>query len=355
MGDLIRVLILGTGQMGAGIARLVLEKPGLELAGAYARRAERAGMDIGQAIGVGKDLGIAIEADLTTAVQRTRPHIAIQATCSKLEDAWPEISMVLRHGVPIVSIAEEMAYPACSSPAIAQEMHNLAQAQGVVALGTGINPGFVLDLLVIAMTGVCARIDFITATRVNDLSPYGPSVLQAQGVGLEPEAFAPGVKSGTVAGHFGFPQSIRMIGTALGLNIGRIEEERRPIVSQVHRETAFVSVAPGQVAGCAHTATAYDGDKPIITLVHPQQIRPELEGVETGDTIEISGTPSLRLEARPEIPGGQGTIAIAVNMIPRVLNAAPGLHTMADLPVPSAMMGDARQFLYARGEERHHG
>ncbi len=355
MGEGIRVLILGTGQMGAGIARLVLEKPGLALAGALGRRAGRAGMDVGRAIGLDRDLGIALEADLAAALGRARPDVAIQATCSKLEDAWPEISTLLRHGVPTISIAEEMAYPAYSSPAIAGEMHELARSKGVAVLGTGINPGFILDLLVIALTGVCARIDSITATRVNDLSSYGPSVLEAQGVGLAPEAFAAGVKSGTVAGHFGFPQSIHMIAAALGLNIDRIEEERQPIVSRVRRETPFVSVAAGAVAGCAHTAVAYDGKNPVITLVHPQQIRPELEGVATGDTIEIAGAPNIRLAGSPEIPGGIGTIAVAVNMIPRVLNAAPGLHTMADLPVPAAMMGDARRFVRARAEGCAHG
>lgn len=355
MGDFIQVLILGTGQMGAGIARLVLEKPGLVLSGAYGRRTERAGMDIGRAIGVGKDLGIAMDADLATAVTRTRPHIAIQATCSKLEDAWPEISVLLLHGIPVISIAEEMAYPASSSPAIAEEMHTLARGKGVAVLGTGINPGFVLDLLVIALTGVCTHIESITATRINDLSPYGPSVLKAQGVGLTPDAFDAGVKQGTVVGHHGFPQSIHMITTALGWDVERIEEERKPIVSNVRRENPFVTVAPGEVAGCLHTAIAYRGDAPVVTLIHPQQIEPRLEGVETGDTIEITGTPSIKLAGRPEIPGGLGTMAIAVNMIPHVLNAAPGFHTMADLPVPSAMMGDARRFIRGGDGGPHHG
>lgn len=355
MRDPIGVLILGTGQMGAAIARLVLEKPGLKLAGAYGRRRERAGTDIGEAIGAGRNLGVAIEADLGAAVERARPDIAIQATCSTLDDAWGEISGLLRRGVPVISIAEEMAYPACTSPALAEEMHRLALAQGVAVLGTGINPGFVLDLLVIALTGVCAHIDSITATRINDLTPYGPTVLEAQGVGLSAAAFEAGVRDGTVAGHYGFPQSMHMIAAALGWEIERIEQERKPIVSGVRRETPFVTVAPGDVAGCLHSATAYREGKPVITLIHPQQVRPELEGVKTGDTIEIAGTPSLELAGRPEIPGGIGTAAIAVNMIPRVLNAAPGLHAMADLPVPSAMLGDARRFVRAQGGTRRFG
>ena len=205
MRDPIRVLMLGTGQMGAGIARVVLKKQGLELAGAYGKRADRAGTDVGWAIGLERDLGLVIETDLEAAIDRTRADVAIQATCSKLDDAWEEISVLLRHGIPVISIAEEMAYPACRSPSIANEMHRLALTHGVAVVGTGINPGFVLDLLVITLTAVCSEIESITASRVNDLSPYGPSVLAAQGVGLTPEAFSEGLRDGSVTGHFGIP------------------------------------------------------------------------------------------------------------------------------------------------------
>jgi len=99
------------------------------------------------------------------------------------------------------------------------------------------------------------------------------------------------------------------------------------------------------VAGCFHKAVAYRHEKPVITLIHPQQIHPHLEGVTTGDTIEIKGTPDIRLAGSPEIPGGIGTCALAVNMIPRLLNSGPGLHCMADLPVPAAILGDARSFI----------
>jgi 4-hydroxy-tetrahydrodipicolinate reductase len=278
-------------------------------------------------------------------VEETRPDIAIQATCSRFADAFDEIATLLIHGVNVISIAEEMAYPMCSSSELAGELKRLTIDNDAVALGTGINPGFVLDLLVIALTGVCSRVDSITAERVNDLSPYGPSVLGAQGVGLTPAAFRQGVKDGTVAGHFGFRESIHMIAAAVGWEIERIEEQREPIVSTVRRETPFVTVEPGQVAGCHHTAVAYREGRAVITLSHPQQIHPHLEGVRTGDTLSIRGTSDIRLSGSPEIPGGQGTSALAVNMIPRVLDAPPGLYSMSDLPVPAAMLGDARQLL----------
>jgi 4-hydroxy-tetrahydrodipicolinate reductase len=353
--DPIRVLVLGTGQMGSGIARLLLTKPGLALVGAYGRRAERAGMDVGQAIGLGRDLGMRMSVDLADTLERNRPEVAIQATCSRLVDAAEEITTLVRHRVHVISIAEEMAYPSCVSPTLAATFHQLAQAYRVAIVGTGINPGFVLDLLVITLSGVCAEIQSITARRVNDLSPYGPSVLKSQGVGLTPEQFQVGIQAGTVVGHFGFPQSIAMIADALGWEIERIHETREPIISSVRRATPFVAVAPGQVAGCLHTAVAYRHGQPVITLVHPQQIHPQLEGIETGDEIKIVGTPNVRLAGSPEIPGGQATVALAVNLIPRILNATPGLHTMADLPVPAAMQGDVRTLIRRGFQEKHHG
>jgi 4-hydroxy-tetrahydrodipicolinate reductase len=248
-----------------------------------------------------------------------------------------------------------MAYPAARSPAIAAELHALAAAHDAAVVGTGVNPGFVLDLLVIALTGVCERVEAITATRVNDLSPYGPTVLREQGVGLTPEAFAAGLAAGTVVGHHGFPESIHMIAAAVGWDIERIEETRAPILARVERRTPFVTVAPGSAAGCLHTAVAYRDGRPAITLIHPQQVHPESEAAETGDAIEIAGTPQVRLSGRPEIAGGVATAALAVNIIPRLLAAPPGLHCMADLPVPAAMLGDARRLAGGRLQELRHG
>ena len=345
MQDPIRVLLLGTGRIGSGIARAVLGKPGLNLVGAFGRRPERAGLDLGRAIGLGRELGIAVGNQLTTIVEETRPSIAIQATCSTVADAADEVTALLERGVHVISIAEQMVYPAAGSPDMARNLNQLARDHQVSVLGTGVNPGFVLDLLVIALTGVCTEIRRITATRTNDLAPYGHTVLQAQGVGLSPEEFYERLDSGGVVGHVGFPESMHMIASCIGWTIDRIDEVREPIIARVERATPLAKVKPGRVAGCSHSAVAYAGDEPVIRFVHPQQVLPQAEGVETGDTIQIEGTPDLQMQVRPEIPGAPATIGLAVNMIPRVLNAEPGLHTMADLPVPSAMSADARRFV----------
>ena len=348
----VRLLTLGTGQMGSGIVRAIVETPGLELVGAWARRQDRAGQDVGLAVGLGRGLGLPIGADLARLVAEARPQVAIQATCSRLYDAAAELEPLLGAGVRVVSIAEEMAWPWATSPEEAARLDGLARQCGSALLGTGVNPGFVLDLLPVVLSGACSRVERIEARRVNDLSPYGPTVLESQGVGLTPEAFRRGVEAGAVVGHFGFPQSMGMIAAALGWEIECVEERREPIVSTVERETPFVRVRPGEVAGCHHSAVARVEGRVAITLDHPQQIRPELEGVATGDEIEIHGEPAIRLAGSPEIPGGAATIALAVNTVPRLLAAAPGLHTMIDLPAPAALRSGRRAAIIERDESR---
>jgi 4-hydroxy-tetrahydrodipicolinate reductase len=348
MQDKLKVAVLGTGQMGSGIVRLLTQKQGIELAGVFGRRADRAGVDVGEAVGHGKKIGVALTSDLPGMLSAAKPDVVIQATCSRVEQAADEIKTAVRGGANVISIAEEMAFPSYEAPGLSAEIHKLAVENEVTVIGTGINPGFVLDLLVISLTGVCYNVESITAMRINDLSPYGPSVLQTQGVGITPEAFKKGVEDGSVVGHFGFPESISMIATALGWRIDKIEQTREPIISTVQRETEFVKIEPGLTAGCTHTAKGYMDGKPVIHLIHPQQVHPHLENVQTGDSIEIKGEPDVRFSSSPEIPGGIGTIALAVNMIPQVVTGLPGLKTMADLPVPAAIMGDVRQLIEDR-------
>ena len=328
----VAVVVLGAGSMGSAIAKLLRDKPGLRLVGVYARAPGKVTFDPSHQQTLVSD-------QLEALLERTRPEIAIQATCSQIEDALPDICTLIRHGVNVISIAEELAYPSYAHPQQAEVLDRLASARGISVLGTGINPGFVLDLLPIVLSGACQRVDAINATRINDLSAYGPRVLADQGVGLTPDAFARHLREGRVRGHHGFEGSLAMVADALGWRLDHIEQSIEPIVSKVRRATPRVVVEPGQVAGCRHRATAYVQGRAAIVLDHPQQVQPELEAVCTGDLLEICGEPHIRLSGSPEIPGGIATAALAVNAIPRVLAAAPGLRSMIDIPPPAALMG----------------
>ena len=327
-----RVVVLGTGQMGSAIIRNVVEAPELTLVGVVAKRPDRAGHDAGIVAGLGEPLGVAVDNDLEAVLARLRPDAAVHATCSTLADATAEIDTCLEHGVSVVSIAEEMVWPAAYSPDWARRVHDLGVARGATVLGTGVNPGFVMDLLAVTLTNVCTEVESILVRRSNDLSPYGPTVLRTQGVGLGPDAFRAGLESGEVVGHVGFPASIAMIAAALGWEIDRVEETREPIMSEVARRTPFIEIAPGQTAGCRHTAVGYRAGAPVITLVHPQQVQPEAEGSETEDVIEINGAPSLRWVSRPEVPGGVATAALGTGYVTRVVEAEPGLTSMIEHP-----------------------
>lgn len=336
-----RVVQWGLGAMGSGMARLMLEKDGLELVGGIDMRPDYVGKDLGDVLGAGRKLGVAVTSDPASVLDKEKVDLVVIATTSWTKEQMPDLKKILSAGINCISIAEEMSAPEAQSPALAAEIDALAKANGVSILGTGVNPGFVLDLLVVALSGVCHKVERIEASRVNDLSPYGPTVMKTQGVGTTPEQFAAGVADGSIVGHVGFPESIRMISEALGLGVTRIEESREPIVSKVYRETPHVKVQPGMVAGCAHVAVGYANDKPVVKLVHPQQIHPHLEGQGTGDYINIYGKPEIHMSTGPEIAGGIATMGVAVNMIPHVVAATPGLKSMCDLPVPAALMGES--------------
>ena len=246
----------------------------------------------------------------------------------------------------MVSTAEEMAYPKAKEPALAAEMDRIAKANGVSVLGTGINPGLIMDLLAILMTGACTDVEFVKCERVNSLSPFGPAVMEEQGVGITLEQFNKQSEAGHLAGHVGFNESVNMICDAIGWKLDKpVEQTMAPIVSKVHRKTKYAEVLPGNVAGCTMKGYGHVGGKLAVEMIHPQQIEPELEGTDTGDYVVIKGTPNVNLSNKPEIPGGIGTIAMCINMIPHVINAKPGLHTMIDLPVPRAIMGDMRELI----------
>ena len=336
----IRVLQWGLGAMGSGMARLMLEKSGLQIVAAVDSYPEYVGQDLGQVLGVGRDLGVIVTDQPESVLDKEKVDIVTIATTSWVERQMPDLRKIIQAGINVISIAEEMADAEAQNPELAEELDQLAKQQGVTILGTGVNPGFVLDYLVIVLTGGCHSVERIEASRVNDLSPYGPTVMETQGVGITPEAFRKGVAEGTIVGHVGFPESIHMISEALGLGVDRIEETREPIISHVHRETPHVHVEPGMVAGCSHTGIGYSGDKEVIRLIHPQQIHPHLEDQDTGDYIHIYGEPEVHMAINPEIAGGKATIGITVNMIPHVVAGSPGLKRMIDLPAPAALMGE---------------
>lgn len=329
---MIKVAVWGTGMMGQGLLGYLLDRPNdVELVGAIDTNPALQGKTVGDILG--RECDVAVTSDFAS-VLAGKPDVVCVAVASNLREISHVVEPCVKAGCNVISIAETLSYPWASDQDWAERFDALAKEHDVTILGTGINPGFVLDALVVTLSSVCLRIDKIEAERVNDLSPFGPTVMQSQGVGTTVEAFERGVADGTIVGHIGFPESINLIADALGWEIDEIVETREPIVTSVPRETPHVKVAPGDVCGCRHIGRGYSNGELKIELVHPQQIHPELEGIETGDYVRITGDPNVSMSNKPEIPGGKGTYASTGNYIPMIVEAPAGILTVTDLPIP---------------------
>jgi 2,4-diaminopentanoate dehydrogenase len=340
----IRITIWGFGAMGSGMARMLMKKKGVEIVGVCDNHPDRVGKEIHDELGVekGTHKPVLIEANIENVLTEKSCDIALCATDSFTKDAFPRLKFCLERKVNIISTAEEMAFPQANNPDLADKLNQIAKKNGVSILGTGINPGLILDLLVIVMTGCMMDVEHIEAKRVNSLSPFGPTVMHEQGVGFSREEFDQAVSEGTMAGHVGFNESVSMIASALGWKVEKFKQAMKPIITKVDRKSPYGYVKAGDVAGINMTGQGWIDGVVKIDMVHPQQIEPEMEGTNTGDYVTIQGTPPVNLANTPEVEGGIGTIAMCVNMIPQVINADPGLRTMIDLPVPHAIMGDFR-------------
>ncbi len=342
----VKVIIWGLGSMGKGMAEMLLKKKGVEIVGVVGR-GEKLGKSMYDFLEIQKeeknDCFIGTYDDV---IKEKSADVVLICTDSFTKDNFDKIKYCVEKKINVISTAEEMSYPMAQEEELAKEINRIAKENGVTVLGTGINPGLIMDLLVITLTGACIDVESIKTERVNNLSPFGPAVMREQGVGLKVDEFNKKVEEGTLAGHVGFPESINMIADALGWKLSDdIKLSMTPIVSNVYRKAPYAQVQAGDVAGCNMKGFGYvDGDLKI-EMLHPQQIEPQLEGVETGDYITIKGTPNINMSINPEVPGGIGTIAMVVNMIPHVINAKPGLKTMIDLPVPRAIMGDMRELI----------
>jgi len=343
----VKVALWGFGAMGSGIAKTLLEKKGVDISGVCDTHPDRVGKSVFEALGIdgGGRAAVRISADIAEVVVKGECDVCVIATDSFVKKVFDKVKFVLERGVNVITIAEEMSYPKAQFPELTRQMDEIAKANGVSVLGTGINPGLAMDLLAICLSGAMTRVDKVLCRRVNSLSPFGKTVMEEQGVGISLAEFEKGMSGGTLAGHVGFAESIYMISDALGLGVDRFEQQMAPIVTNVDRVAPYGSAKAGSVAGINMTGQGFRGAEKLVEMEHPQQIGPETEGAFTGDYIVLSGEPAVSMEIKPEISGGLGTIAMAVNCIPHVINARAGLRTMVDIPVPHAIMGDFRDYI----------
>lgn len=343
----VKVAVWGFGAMGSGIVSTLLRKTGVDVVGVCDTHPERAGKSIFEVLGASRDgrADVIVSPDIDSILQPGGCDICVIATDSFVERVYDKILRVLKQKINVITLAEEMSYPKAQHPEMAAAMDQAARENGVSVMGTGINPGLVMDLLAICLSGAMTDVDYVRCERVNSLSPFGEAVMKEQGVGSTVADFDKGVADGSLTGHVGFAESVRMISDATGMGVDSFRQQMSSIVTGVDRKSAHGAAKAGDVAGVNMTGQGLRDGTVVIDMLHPQQIEPGDEGVETGDYIELRGTPPIRMAIQPEIDGGIGTIAMCVNCIPHVINADPGLITMIDIPVPRAILGDFRDFV----------
>lgn len=324
-----RVVIRGLGEIGSKAARILLRRPQVEIVGVISHQV---GEDLGEAVGVDAT-GLKIVGE-PQELAGLEADICLLATKQKVAEVHDEIAWALDSGMAVIASGEEMIFPWAAAPDLAESIDRRARAAGRAVLGTGVNPGFVMDVLPLCLSSACADIERLEVTRASDFSPYGPLALRSLGVGLSPEQFQRDVETGKVDGHIGFDESIGMMARAIGWTIDYVRDELRPIIAKATRTTPHVTVEPGQVAGCEHEAVGYSEGEPKIVLTHPQQVDPAAEDAQLYDSIRLVGVPTIEMEIKPEIEGGTATAARMVNSIGAVLDAAPGLRGSDELPLP---------------------
>ena len=322
----VKTINYGIGSMGSRIAKLALKR-GMEIVGAIDRNGEKVGRDLGEVIGIGKPLGVVVSDDPKAVFSTSEADIVLHSTTSLLTKVRPQIIEAIRSGLNVISTCEELAYPYVRHPEIAEEIDVLAKQHGVTILGTGINPGFIMDALVIALTAVCQGVDRIQVTRVIDPSRRRLPLQRKAGLGLTLDEFKRKREKGSV-GHIGLLESMAMTASALGWELDGVEETIEPVVAQTRLLGGSIDLEEGRLAGIRQIGRGCKDGREVITL--DLQIYVGAEGY--FDHIVIEGTPRIDLTIKDGLPGDVATAAMVVNSIPRVIDAEPGLMTMKDLP-----------------------
>jgi 4-hydroxy-tetrahydrodipicolinate reductase len=333
----IRVMFCGLGPIGAAVARQVATRKGYAVAGGIDIDAAKIGRDLGDVIGLGRKLKMAVEGDAAKAIRRARPDVVVLCTSSSLRKVMPQIELVLGLKVPIVSTTEELAYPVGANRRLARKIDELARKAKVAVLGTGVNPGFVMDALPIALSGVCERVDSVTISRVQDARVRRLPFQQKIGSGLTKAQFQEKVGAGTVR-HVGLAESVTMIADAFGWKLDRITDTIQPKLAEKAVRSEYLAVEPGYVCGIVQDGIGWKDGKPLVTL----HMEAYLGAPEPYDSVVIEGSPRLAQTIAGGVHGDVATASIAANSIPKILDAKPGLRTMRDMPLPSWWGGRSR-------------
>ncbi len=330
MANKIRVVQYGLGPIGSAIARLIHSRGVLELVGGVDIAPGKIGRDLGEVVGLEARLGIPVTGTLAEAISGAAADVVVHTTSSYFDLFSNQIREILEAGLDVVSTAEELSFPWSAHRDGAERLDRVAKRMGKTVLGTGVNPGFLMDALPLSLTAICQRVTRIEVTRrMNATNRRGPFQRKI-GAGMSVAEFEARMAAGRM-GHVGLRESVGMIFDTLGWDLTRFETAVEPLVADRAIRTPYVEVAPGEVRGLKQTAYGYRGDEEGVVLTFIAG----LDEPEEADTIRITGVPNLEVVLHGT-NGDIATAAIVANAIPRVIAAPPGLVTMRDLPIVTA-------------------
>ncbi|MCS7246467.1 MAG: hypothetical protein NZ696_02550 [Thermomicrobium sp.] len=323
-----RVVQYGLGPIGQELARLAIERPSFRLVGAIDIDPAKVGRDVGEVLGLGEPVGVVVRPDAEAVLAETRPDCVLHATGSFLDRVFPQLETAVRASCNVVSTCEELAFPAAGHPELASRLDELAREQGVTVLGTGVNPGYVMDTLPLFFSGVAQTVTAVQVQRIQNASTRRKPLQEKIGAGRTIEEFQQLVAAGSVR-HVGLRESAYLIAAGLGWTVERYEERIEPVIAERRIVTEYFTVEPGRVCGVDQLGRAIVGGSERITL----HLRMYLDADPAYDRVRLEGATPLELVIPGGLQGDRATTAIVLNAVPRVVEHPPGLVTMVDLPI----------------------
>ena len=330
----LKVAQFGLGPIGLECLKLVASKPWARVIGGIDIDPGKIGRDLGEATGVKNLRGLPIVPSLDGLHQK--PDLIFHTAVSRFRPAYAQLEPLVRKGINVVSSCEELVFPWLREPALAAKFDRLCQKSGARVVGTGVNPGFAMDLLPLFLTTISQEIHAIHIRRVVDASTRREPLQRKIGSGLAPEEFRRRFRAGK-AGHAGLRESLALIAHVLGGKTGRIRETGDAVVARTHIRTRYLRVRKGETCGLHQRAEAKVNGKVPITL----DLKMYLGADHPLDAIRIEGNPALELIIQGGIAGDQATVAALINTAPRLLRAQPGLRLLPDLAIGEQLVNNS--------------
>lgn len=323
-----KILQVGLGPLGQKTVQFAVER-GFKIVAAVDSSPHLIGKDLGEVCGL-KKMGVKISASVKEALKKNlknqKPDIAVVTTVSSLAKLEAIVAEIAKEGLSIVSTCEELSFPWRTQTARAKKLDKLCKKHKIALLGTGVNPGYLMDYLPTVMTAVSKKVDSIQVWRVQNASVRRIPFQQKIGAGLTLAEFKKKEKEGTLR-HVGLPESVDFIAARMGWKLTKKTESLNPVIASIEILSGYKPIAAGMASGVEQIGRGFIGKREVITL----HFRAAVGEEKSYDTIQITGDPMIRSSIEGGINGDVATCAITLNAIHSVLLARPGLVTMSDI------------------------